>query len=360
MAATSEIDNSTFLCVTPGTPYRLSVTAPDAPLVKKDVLRVGRWVKGNRVLEVTRDVLHKAKDSFTKFLANGNRVPWIWDHDGTPGRVGDVVGADVNGDVLQFTCAVLSDKHKSEFGEKPGDETWHEVSVEIHPTFKDGAGVEYPYCITHLANVLNPVVTNQGPFLRLALGDSTVAKADDAPIEDGSNTFTVDEVKEMLAKAGYVVPEEAVTKGEVSVAFIAMVGSESEPEAESEPPAAPSDEVPAAIDGEPMQMSLLQSKLAAVEAELLNTKKERFEAEIQKHIARGAMHPTDAAIYTKAGEQAAFQLSLLDPIKQRRDSEVVPMTQRGRVGVSSQPPAVAGVRKPMDKNRAKEIVKTVR
>ena len=157
---------------------RLDLDTP-LPVVEKDILRVGTWhLSDDSTWRVTPDTLRRIAGNFARSRAAGNRVPWIVNHDGgAANRIGDVVRLEVRGDTLVARLAVTDRRYAADFGE-PGDTSEHEVSVEVQEPWADGTGQRYPIALTHVANVLNPVVTRQGPAIRvLALSSSPPARS---------------------------------------------------------------------------------------------------------------------------------------------------------------------------------------
>lgn len=308
--------------------FRRLDASPTAPRVVKDILRVGKWVVDGESAEwaVEPKTLSAIVDNFRRFRANGNRCPLIFDHDGgSEGRIGDVVDLTVDGETLYATCEIHNAKHLSAFGAKPGDLTQHEVSVEVSEPFVDGQGNEYPICLTHLAVCLNPVVPGQGPFKRLSLrGKKTMAKKQLATEEtEGADSFSVDEVKEMLAKAGYSVPDIATTKEAVMAAFLAMAGEAPE---ESVPEAPPEVTDAMVASAQPQQLrvwfkrenqrrlSLQKTIDADKEAREADAKK-TFEAELAALVDGGKVHLSHKDELLANGKELKWRLSLLAPFK---------------------------------------------
>ena len=225
----------------PGGPFRLEAAyTPPAtgqtvtpPVVVKDLLRTGNWNIQGKPWNVTPETLVAVRDSFARFKANGNRVPLIWEHDGgAESRSGDLAELFIQGDTLYGKFPITDTKYQASFGTVAGDETPHEVSVEVYESFTDGTGKTYAPCLTHVAIVINPVVPGQGPFKRLSNSNRRLRMAkEDVPEGDGTaDNFSIDEVKQMLADAGFTIPDIATTKESVMAAFMAMVGPAETPD----------------------------------------------------------------------------------------------------------------------------------
>lgn len=322
-------NNATYRCQSSGGKFRrLDISA--TPRVRKDILRVGKWIVDgeSQAWEVTTKTLSALVDNFRRFRANGNRCPLIWDHDGgSEGRVGDVVDLTIDGDVLYATCEIQDPKHLSSFGSKPGDESKHECSVEVAEPFTDGGGNTYPICLTHLAVCLNPVVAGQGPFRRLSTGKIKMAKkrlADDEPVE-GVDSFSVDEVKEMLGKAGFTIPDVATSKESVMAAFLALAGETETPEeAVPEVPAEVTDAVMASATPQQLRVWFkrenikrmsLQKTIDADKAAREADAKKSFETELETLVTAGKVHLSHKDDILANAKDCKYRLSLLAPFK---------------------------------------------
>lgn len=348
-------------CIMEEAPFRVCAlgAAGDThqfPVVEKDVLRVGRWFPEGRngasgAWTVTRDTLRQLTKNFYRMRREGNRVPWIWEHDGgAKERIGDVADLWVAGDALYARCQVTDKAHQFSFGAKTGDETAHEVSVEVSSNWTDGKGNQYDLALTHLAVVINPVVTDQGPFRRLSLKGKTRMAKEDEGAEGGSDAsnWTLAEVKELLQKAGVNLPDSATTKE----AIVAVVDSQSvAPEA-----GADDAELPMAIDNlapeqmTPSQLSLAlrrtrmslagaKDRISALEKAGTDAQRKSFESQLDSLIAAGDVKPAEKDEILADGASCSFRLSLLERLRGRA---VVP-TANGRVarlGATAAPPGV--------------------
>lgn len=345
-----------FVCVTKdGSFRRLDISTAQYPRFEKDILRVGQWEvstvdnKGKPCREswdVTPRLLSQIVENFQAFAANGNRCPWIVDHDGgADERYGDVVSLRIEGDTLWAVCELQEKKYQASFGDEPGDETPQEVSVDVRDNFTDGAKNHYPICLIHVANVVNPVVTNQRGFRRLSFVSKgrQMAKAKDDGTDAGADTFSIDEVKKMLADAGYALPEIAKTKESVMASFMALTGGETsdEPVDESGIPALPMDGNMASLEGANprvlrmmlskagKQLSLANKEKAAIEAARTADAKAAYETEVETLLTDNKINPADKPELIQAGKDSGWRLSLLSSHK-RLPGNATPQTPTSR------------------------------
>ncbi len=291
------------------------------PVVVKDLLRVGNWNIQGKPWNVTPETLIAVRDNFAKFKAAGNRVPLIWEHDGgAASRSGDLAELFIQGDTLYGKFPITDTKYQASFGTVAGDETPHEVSVEVYESFTDGTGKTYAPCLTHVAIVINPVVPGQGPFKRLSTrGKMQMAKDTTVPEGDGTaDNFSIDEVKKMLADAGFAIPDIATTKESVMAAFLALVG----PEETSEEPAATDASAMETTPVPAMNMSMrgkavehyrkqLSARIAAESA----TAKAAFTTAVEALVTDNKIQPAMKETLLATGETAKWQLSLLAPFQ---------------------------------------------
>lgn len=143
-------------------PIRYNEAGQPTLRVTKDLLAVGTYVPPNKAwtLQVDPDRLHKLARRFSSMQAAGVRVPLIsvdakGAHNWKPenGR-GYLTGVAVQGDRLIGDIELIGDDAIKLAGRT-------EVSVGIHPDFRDGSGNSHGEAIDHVAICLNPVVPNQ-------------------------------------------------------------------------------------------------------------------------------------------------------------------------------------------------------
>jgi hypothetical protein len=284
---------------------------------------------------VTPKLLSNLVENFGRFSAAGNRCPWIADHDGgADERYGDVVALRIVGDTLWATHELQEKKYQASFGEQPGDETPQEVSVDVRDNFRDGAGNFYPICLVHVANVVNPVVTNQRGFRRLSFVSKGRQMAK-AAMDTATDTFTMDEVKTLLGSAGMAVPSEVDNKDKLMGYMLAQGGAEAaEPDASASSDGtatASMDPGPGLIPsgGEIKTLSLAQSRIRTVEKQLADERRMRLSLEtkatedaksayvgkVDSLINANRLTPAMKEGLVKAGETSKWQLSLLTPFE---------------------------------------------
>lgn len=322
------------------------------PVVRKDILRVGSWqLADGQKWRITPHHLARIAANFKRFTANGNRVPWIINHDGGAAlRIGDVIRLSLVGGTLYADCQVTERKYQASFG-KPGEVTHQEVSVEVCEPWQDGAGNIYDVCLTHLANVINPVVTHQGPFRRL-LSKSPVRRmrmAEEAAADSGSAVdTTVDTVKELKLflkgktgeePKGITAADDAteISVAEVAAMLLAYMGGEEEA---VEPP-----EEPAEIPGDPAMMAqaslaeqvvALKRQLAAVQV----NERDTYHSEVDLLVSANHLTPAEGKAIKSAADRAkTYQMSLLAPYR-RLKSGALPTQRRAALGATGDPPDV--------------------
>ena len=307
-------------------------------MVEKDILRVGHWKPNGESWHVTPTTLRRLCGQFNRYVAAGNTVPWIEDHDGGAGkRIGDVVGLRVDGDTLIARCQVTQKKYALSFGENPGDTSKQEVSVEVYEPWEDGAGNFYPIALTHLANVINPVVTGQKPFKRLLslrkpkriqMADEAT---DDTEGEGSGGNIPFGNVTAMLEKYFEVTIPDSVTDEATLDAFLAGLittpGEETETENSTEE--VPADMQTGSAGGEGVQMSLknkgkpgangspLEREVAELRRRLAlhdKSQKESFHAAVDGLCSANKITPAKGKeLKQVADTHKVYSLSLLSP-----------------------------------------------
>ena len=129
---------------------------------RKDLLAVGTYTPPNGAwtLNVDSDRMHKLARTFAEMRAAGVSVPVIaadergrhnWHPDNARGYLRD---AAIEGDRLIGEIELVGEDAVRLAGRT-------EVSVGIHPDFRDGRGKDYGEAIDHVAVCLNPIVPNQ-------------------------------------------------------------------------------------------------------------------------------------------------------------------------------------------------------
>lgn len=351
-----------------GASRRVRCDSTSLPVVEKDILRVGHWKPGGDSWHVSPKTLRNICDQFKRYRANGNRVPWIVDHEGgADQRIGDVVALRVDGDRLVARCQVTDKRYSLSFGDKPGDTSSQEVSVEVYEPWEDGAGNRYPIALTHLANVINPVVTGQQPFKRILslrkkvrrMAEETVAE--DTGEEIASAAVSLDALLSKLATAlGVPVPDTVVDEASLFAWLDGLMTTPGEEETAEDAAAVEeisSDVVPVPTDS-PMYMSLkkqnddLRRRLALVE----KSEREAYHAKLDQLAKDNKITPAEARQY-KADADAikTYRLSLLAPLDRLTGTAVHTGGVAKRMGAGSQE---GGHDKgPMTRERAKEIAK---
>lgn len=154
--------------------------------VRKDLLAVGTYRPPDRAwtLAVDRDRLQKLARRFGEMKAGGVRVPVIsvdarGNHNWKPENArGYLVELEAQEDRLIGTLELIGD----EAVRLPGRS---EVSVGIHPDFRDGLGREFGEVIDHVAICLNPVVPDQRSWRIAASRTGEPASRDDLALNAG-------------------------------------------------------------------------------------------------------------------------------------------------------------------------------
>lgn len=134
----------------------------------KDVVRVGEWkhpVTGQEV-KFDRARLEKLSENTKRYLENGNKIPYP---DGHSFKVKDNMGFwpgpfMVHGEAL-FAVVEPTDEEAKKM---MLDGSLDAVSVLIDFDVTDPKGHKYEEVITHVCGTNYPVITEQGPFLKLS------------------------------------------------------------------------------------------------------------------------------------------------------------------------------------------------
>jgi hypothetical protein len=131
---------------------------------RKEIMRVGEYVKGDDRFGVTRDTLRHWAAQFARMKANGVKVPMPATHEaeGDPDlNRGWVTDMYVEGDSLLINCDLIG---------KDGIDCAKKADVSIKSPAKapDGHGNEYVRPITHVAMCTDPVVPGLDAFIPIA------------------------------------------------------------------------------------------------------------------------------------------------------------------------------------------------
>lgn len=131
---------------------------------RKEIIRIGTYVKGDQQFEVTPSTLRNWIRQFRTMKRNGVKVPIPLSHDEdgesdkNRGWVNDLF---VEGDSLFMTCTLIGNDAIETASRS-------DVSLYSPPTFQDGKGNEYKRPITHVALTTHPVVPGLSDFVPLA------------------------------------------------------------------------------------------------------------------------------------------------------------------------------------------------
>ncbi len=127
---------------------------------RKELIRIGKYIKDAMEFEVTSETLQHWVDTFNRWVGNGNKVPIPAGHNNDPlknqGWVRDLF---VEGDSL-YGILELADEKLS----KTTD-----VSISVPYEVVDGKGNKYERMIEHVALCVDPVVSGLGDFVTLSL-----------------------------------------------------------------------------------------------------------------------------------------------------------------------------------------------
>lgn len=140
-----------------GKPFELSA---DKKLYRKQLIRVGKYKKGDTVFDITREMLKHWETTFSMMHNNGIKVAVPIEHtDDVEKNRGWVenIGIEENGDVMYGDFDFLG-KEPPVCG----------VSISSPVNFIDGKGIEYKRPIMHVALTNSPVIPGLGDFQKLA------------------------------------------------------------------------------------------------------------------------------------------------------------------------------------------------
>ncbi len=131
---------------------------------RKEIIRIGGYVKGAREFDITPAVLQHWATTFGEMKANGVKIPIPNQHDtsGDPDKNrGWVVDMFVDDDALVMVCDLIGDD-----AIKAASRC--DVSIFSPPEFTDGKGRIYEWPITHVALVTDPAIPGLGEFVSIA------------------------------------------------------------------------------------------------------------------------------------------------------------------------------------------------
>lgn len=170
----------------------------------KDLVRAGTYVKNNRSITVTDEMMKNWVDQFMAMSADGVKVPVVSSHDEaktSDGSRGWVTDLYIEGDTLWFACELIG-QDAIVAAER------NDVSLGSPPVLRD----KYPQPIAHVALCSDPVVTGLGEFIPLemsqklnlrmnmgsALGTLLAAMGiADAPTDENAETLVAQAIKGM-------------------------------------------------------------------------------------------------------------------------------------------------------------------
>tara|TARA_Y100001933_G_scaffold262971_1_gene322674 strand:- start:35303 stop:36436 length:1134 start_codon:yes stop_codon:yes gene_type:complete len=143
---------------------------------RKDAAKVGNWIARNPIdgsdlkLEITRERIAEWVAKNKLMRNNGVSVDLTKDHKrGADSKIGKVDTLDMDGDLLMFESTAADDDAAKLC------QRCNEVSIEIHPDYKDSKGNSYGEAITAITVCRNPVITGQQPFVPIAASRDTAS-----------------------------------------------------------------------------------------------------------------------------------------------------------------------------------------
>ena len=131
---------------------------------RKELIRLGKYVKDDSPFEITELVLSNWVKQFHRMKRNGVRVPIPNTHDDdgdTSKNCGWVLDLFVEGESLFMVCDLIGEDAITSAAKA-------DVSVYCPLNFTDGTGNEYEYPITHVAMCTHPVIPGLSEFIPLA------------------------------------------------------------------------------------------------------------------------------------------------------------------------------------------------
>lgn len=354
----------------------------------KDILPVGAWhhVDWAEPWAVTPETLSEIAENFRIAKARGVKIPVLMvdqsspsqHHDIAKNEIGAVDSVYVDGDRLVADMWTASDADAEVY---QLDTKAREVSVDVRPTFLDGGGHTYGLFLKHVAIVTHPVVNGQGPFVRQLSSDpansNPKTKAKGKPMakerklaaegegDAADQSWTLDEVKELLAKFSITIPDSATTKEAILAVADALAGNTTSetPETPSDMPAEmaskaaenPSGFTPAQLAAAcrtlGRQLSTQSKQIANQQAAELAARKTNYDGALKRHVARGAISEADRAEYLKSGESFGYQMSAISAMEKIPDSATVPLNGgrgQARQMATGEPPRTEDTGRPSD------------
>lgn len=276
----------TFPAVSLATQY----TPKDLTRYRKELIKVGKYVKGTHAFEVTIDTLHHWAQTFKRWVANGNKVPIPPGHDKAADPTlnqGWVEQMFVEGNSLIGIMELLDPKLA----------LVTDVSISVPASAVDGKGNKYMAPIDHVSLCTDPVVGGLEDFEQLSLS-----------LKNKEKTMEfLKKIAEKLGIAGGEPTEEAV--------LLAL---------ESAVPASPTEPViPVQLSGSPADTAVVKlvGENRAIKLSGL-VKAGRITPAIKDLIAAKYVEPKALTLELSKGDDGGFDL-LYAILSQNASSELL-------------------------------------
>lgn len=173
---------------------------------RKDLIKVGKYTKAStgQDFEITPADLDAFAKTFASMKAAGVKVPLPVGHTNDPeANRGYAEDLYVDGDSLIGTLELVGEDAIKLAGRA-------EVSVCITPELIDGKGNKYTNAIEHIAIVTDPVVPDQGGWIKIAASrEGNEKRASAMKLSQGASTMDWKELAGMLGIADAATMDDA-------------------------------------------------------------------------------------------------------------------------------------------------------
>lgn len=334
----------------------------------KDVLRLGTWLVGGRRWTVTPATLRRIVINFQRARSRGIRIPVVWNHSrDARDKLGEIVRLYVSGPTLRARFWAAGEGNVVRL-----ENAASEVSVEVAEGWLDGRGRRYDLFLTHLAIVNHPVVSRQGPLVRLSLSQwkhelepskgavcmtQAVSGETQVDLDLAEPSEIVEAINQIVSALGIswtlakdtTLATLAQRLRELRDQVDALVGADLDPSV-----------VAASLEdstAEELRERLAQTsrQLALERRRSQEERATQFEAAVHRLIGEGKLAVADKPALLETGRSVNYALSLLAPFERIARGAVVPIQSQSRRFATAKPQVLG--RAPFDDERAREIAK---
>lgn len=328
------------------------------------------WLVGGRRWTVTPSTFRRLVVNFQRARAQGIRIPVVWNHSrDARDKLGEIVRLYVSGSMLRARFWAAGEDNVKRL-----ENVAQEVSVEVAEGWLDGRGRRYDIFLTHLAIVNHPVVSRQGPLVRLSLsnrnhelqsskGDVRMSAATLDPPEDQVTAESTPPA-EIITAINQIVSALGVSLTLAKDTTLATLAERLRGLRDQIDALVGADADPSVISAslEESTAEELRDRLAQTTRQLAlerrRTQEERatqFEAAVNRLIGEGKLTVADKPGLLETGRSVNYALSILTPFDRIARGAAVPVQSQSNRLATAKAPALAG--RSFDDERTQEIVK---